>query len=404
MSSTTSEPLLSLLSPHLPNDLQSDNEFTTTYLNRLAALPLESITAAESTDLASASTNITTSLQSLSARSHKALINSSNHLSALPDHTKTFNTAITALSTPSTGTLHTLDSTVSSFTTTYSPDSPALQHRQTTLTLQTQVPTLLDILSLPTLLATSLSQPPLALDLLSHARRLHQTFPTSPLINSIHTECEAHRSTLVTSLLSTLRSGLKLPTAIKTVGYLRRANPDLAQPGAMEALFLVCRLHWILNLFGALGALREAADEEYYARKQGKRVGGQQTERYLKRWIEVFREQSFATVSMFKSIFSDPEELAGEAERKAEEERRSPLPGFILHLIKLLEETLERYLPSVTEPTGRQGLLMQIQYASGSLGRLGSDFALGLAKEEGGEWVEVVEKQREAVGRFEDAA
>jgi len=257
---------------------------------------------------------------------------------------------------------------------------------------------------------------------------------------------------LITSLRS---QNIRLTAAIRTIGWLRRVAPQLdtvstssfqsaaSKPmplvihsigttpptstsplgeGHFGALFLCARLATFLSMTEALSPLRDLADQETAARqarsqqstdqsneassnrpqltrKHSSGVGnaynpalqGQQTERYLKRYIEIFREQSFATISMYRNIFPPEEDEQGIASTQS---RSSPhaapslteslalpsaLQSFPLHLVSLFTETLREYLPNVTDPTARESLLMQVLYAANSLGRLGADFSLVIA-------------------------
>lgn len=191
-------------------------------------------------------------------------------------------------------------------------------------------------------------------------------------------------------------------------------------------------------MLSALEPLRELADQETVrlqdtksevggGKEKSKWEGGQQTERYLKRYIEIFREQSFAIISMYRSIFppatgtGHDEALLkglGREEKKGEEDPLMPLPSalgsFPLELVGMLEDTLKKYLPNVRDRSSRDSLLTQVLYCAGSLGRLGGDFSMILAflssgsededeedKEENEEWVEVIRKHRVLAGRLE---
>jgi hypothetical protein len=201
----------------------------------------------------------------------------------------------------------------------------------------------------------------------------------------------------------------------------------------------------------ALDPLRELADQETLRRTSNdnkskdagdKWSGGQQTERYLKRYIEIFREQSFAIISMYKSIFPSALPLPGsvtqqeepsaetsspplhsissplEQKPPAQDDAVQPLPSalstFPLHLVDLLFETLKKYLSNVQDRASRESLLTQVLYCAGSLGRLGGDFGMMLAlleesedesrseeDEEEDEWVEVMKKHRIQASRLE---
>ena len=279
-----------------------------------------------------------------------------------------------------------------------------------------------------------------------------------------------------TNLIASLRTqGVKLAGAIRAIGWLRRVAPDLDEGGRLGGsdsglgpLFLVCRLANLISMLEALEPLRELADQETQRRlrpsgrqKEGHTEvtssewrGGQQTERYLKRYIEIFREQSFAIISMYKSIFpsshfgpgsapmSEAHELASRTNTKAFrmpartvsndkspghsplQPLPTPLSTFPLYLIQMLTETLRKYLPNVRDRSSRESLLTQVLYCAGSLGRLGGDFSLILASlddvelqegvsdnesaeeplvEDGNQetWVEVVKKHRILAGRLE---
>jgi hypothetical protein len=56
-------------------------------------------------------------------------------------------------------------------------------------------------------------------------------------------------------------------------------------------------------------------------------VRGQQTDRYLKRYIEIFREQSFAIVSLYKNIFnSEPVGFLGPRAHGGDPELQASIP------------------------------------------------------------------------------
>ncbi|KAA8573681.1 hypothetical protein EYC84_005258 [Monilinia fructicola] len=189
-------------------------------------------------------------------------------------------------------------------------------------------------------------------------------------------------------------------------------------------------------MLNALSPLRDLADQESLRliSSSGKTGGskfeaGQQTEKYLKRYIEIFREQSFAIISMFRSIFPPPtnpvtiEGLENSTNKKGDNDLLGPLPSalttFPLQLIGMLEETLKTYLPNVRDKSGRDSLLTQVLYCAGSLGRLGGDFSLMLAgmgskagqekeldedesdDDDEEEWAEVIKKHRVLAGKLE---
>jgi hypothetical protein len=273
----------------------------------------------------------------------------------------------------------------------------------------------------------------------------------------VEQEMKLLTSNLITSLQT---QNVKLASAMRTIGWLRRLAPELDEgmqlsrqsgklnmkkyfgstDGPLGALFLVCRLANLAHMLDALEPLRELADQETNDRAASlngakskphneRSVTGQQTERYLKRYIEIFREQSFGIVSMYKSIFPSAlpapgSEATGEtglSMRFSSTDHQllplpSPLATFPTHLVDMLFETLSKYLPNVQDRTSRDSLMTQVLYCAGSLGRLGGDFGMMLALLEDDdrgdgedisvlgrepEWVEVTKKHRIQASKLE---
>lgn len=486
------DPLYELLIPYFDqqdaqNAARQSNSDTVTssYLSRLTTLPLAALTTSEQQSLAQTSQSVLRSLQALSKRSHKPIISSAEHLSnlrttlpKLGQHAGEISKEIPAL-----------DTAAQRFANKYSKTSEnaLLERRRKAMLLSRNIDRVTDILDLPTLLSTAISASTTpsqatatatsasttanyasALDLHAHIKRLYTLYPNSTLISSLSAQAEVEMKTMTTNLIAGLQAqGIKLAGAMRTIGWLRRVAPELdssygssqkttinignGSEGALGALFLVCRLASLVAMLEALAPLRELADQESARRAEfGKKedrggwAGGQHTERYLKRYIEIFREQSFAVISMYKSIFpsalpfkeagSDLEsdnasqpQSSGEKEEQGDDDNPltplpSPLATFPIHLSDLLFSTLKQYLPNITDTSARQSLLTQVLYCAGSLGRLGADFSLLIAGLEGGwyddddekdildedvegdvgwEWVEVMKKQRVQASRLE---
>ena len=478
-----SDPLYELLAPYFdPPSLRPPpkvhDPVTAKYLNRLSTLPLSSLTTTEPQSLSQTSHTTSLSLQSLSARSNAAIVASVDHLSKLRDTLPALVNNAQTLQDD----IPKLDEQTVAFSTKYSrsAENKVLDRRKKALLMARNVDRLLDILDLPTLLsstialsaahgASSMSSYGSALDLYSHIKRLHLLYQDSELVSSIYKQTEEAMQEMASSLIASLRSqNIKLAAAMRTIGWLRRVAPELDsaagsqgsggnREGTLGALFLVCRLTTLVSMLSALEPLRNLADQETVIRERGTQTrdawsGGQQTERYLKRYIEIFREQSFAIISMFKSIFPSGEGAAAEdlgskfktfGLKSAPQittvgpidDPLLPLPSalstFPLHLVNLLSDTLRKYLPNVRDKSSRESLLTQVLYCAGSLGRLGGDFGLVLTSlvdvddeddenddgdtddgkepegevtikaQDGNEWVEIMRKHRELAGRLE---
>ena len=476
------DPLYELLAPYfdrpestLPRlaTLSSNDSRVTNYLNRLTTLSLPDLTSTEPASLLQAAQSHLRNIQALSKRSHKAIIASSSNLSNL------------SLSLPSLKSqaeeLHDgvpdLESAATNFATKYdrSTENAVLDRRKRAMLLSRNIDRVSDVLDLPTLLSSTVSAAQSssgsssstatsyasALDLHAHIKRLNSLYPQSELIGSISKQADVEIENLTTILITSLQSpSLKVAGAMRTIGWLRRVAPDLAdddhggtkpqatstrsfnaatstasEDGALGSVFLVCRLHTLHTTLRTLEPLRDLADQETARRKQGvtskllkQQVSasalGSQSERYLKRYIEIFREQSFNIISMYKSIFPAglPTPESRYSENKSETSKASltlpiPLASFALHLVNMLTTVLQEYMPNITDKQARESLLTQVLYCAGSLGRLGADFGMMIALLENEkrseshvdsgtdttdpEWVQVMKKHRIQASRLE---
>lgn len=438
------DPLLDLLSPHLQTPIQND-AITSQYLNRLSTLSLQNLQTTEPQSLAQSSHSTLLSLQALSNRSHRTFITSADNLSTLRSSIP----QLTSEAKDLRDALPKLDEAAVGFSTKYSKitDNAGLGRRKKAMQLTRNVDRLSDILELPSLLSTAVSAASAnsgagaasttyssALDLHAHIKRLQTLYPDSPLIQDVASQAEEAMKEMTSNLIAGLRNqNLRLAAGMRTVGWLRRVAPDLETlqiegasgngEGALGAIFLICRLAHLVSTLEALDPLRELADQETQRRTNRKEQsdswsGGQQTDRYLKRYIEIFREQSFAIVSLYKNIFaaeqseSDSQATGArgsDSQPKSQDplqNRPSALTTFPMHLVQLLTDTMRTYLPNVRDKSSRESLLTQLLYCAASLGRLGGDFGMVLTELSGEEdieyeWEEVMRKHRALAGRLE---
>ena len=456
-------PIVSILSPK--------DAATTSYLSRLTTLSLSDLASTESASLLQSAQWHIRNLQALSKRSHKAVIASSSHLTdlasllpALGKQADELNEEIPELETVATDFARKYDR---------STENAVLDRRKRAMLLSRNVDRVSDVLDLPTLVSSTVSAAQTsststssmatsyasALDLHAHIKRFNALYPQSELVAGISKQAEAEIQNLTSILITSLQSqNLKLAAAMRTIGWLRRVAPDLADDGytaakppslstrilnlssntaspdgALESLFLVCRLRTLHQTLGALEPLRDLADQETTRRKQGTHAKliaqgvqmsslGSQSERYLKRYIEIFREQSFNIISMYKSIFPsglpNPEGGNDESSNGSADPLLllpSALTSFALHLVDMLTDTLRAYMPNVADRQSRESLLTQVLYCAGSLGRQGADFGMMIAllEEELNveavheavhgepEWVQVMQKHRVQASRLE---
>jgi hypothetical protein len=390
------------------------------YLAHIGGLTVQSLEA-EGASLAQTSHSLHVSFQTLSKKSYDPIIRAVNHHDVLRRSLPTLGREFSKLHTS----IPRLDSEVVRFSTAFNKSSShkIVTKRRRDLLLLQNIERLVDVLEIPTLLSTAVTSGPTshssALDLNSQVRRLHSLYPDSGLISSVLEEADSIIYALAHDLVVHLGSpGLKLAPAIRTTSLLRRVLPEMvpfstkgAQEQTLGFLFLLRRTATLSMMLDALEPLRSLADSEKSTllalENKVSWSGGHHTERYLKRHVEVFREHSFAIISMFKSVFV-PQSID-------EADPLEPMPPglstLVLHLVDMLLGPIDCYLPVIRDQGSRDSILTQVLYCAGSLGRLGGDFGLllfSIGTREGPtaaeqEWVEVARRHRLLTGRLESA-
>ena len=465
------DPLYELLIPYFDArdaapDAAPDAAVANAYLARLTTLPLDALGSSEQQSLSQSSQAILRALQALSKRSHRPIISSTDHLRHLARTLPHIGHHVATVHAE----LPQLETAAQNFSQKYArgAENAILDRRRKAMLLSRNMDRVADVLDLPTLLSSAISSSTAAthtaasaatanasyasaLDLHAHIKRLHALYPNSPLVSSLTMQAEHEMKTMTTNLITSLQTqGIKLAGAMRTIGWLRRVAPELDESwstkqaaigsgeGTLGALFLVCRLLCLESILEALSPLRDLADQETSKRLSNPAkaidsgwAAGQKTEKYLKKYLEVFREQSFAIISMYKSIFPSalPAPGSDDAPPPVKPADTSnplqPIPSalatFPLHLVEMLFDTLRTYLPNVQDRSARDSLLTQVLYCAGSLGRLGADFGMMIALLEEDlraelqaadgedtteedveeEWVDVMKKHRVQASRLE---
>ncbi|QIW97308.1 hypothetical protein AMS68_002826 [Peltaster fructicola] len=378
------------------SNVVNDDANTAAYLARLSTLSLADLTNNEPASLTQSTQSHIRNLQALSKRSQKAIITSSEHLESLTTILPSFVRQSKELR----DNLPALETKAADFATKYerSTENAVLDRRKRALLLSRNADRVSDVLELPSLLASSVASAQAvaagstataaasysaALDLSAHVKRLSTLYSQSTIVSEISRQAEAEIQNLRTILITSLQhSSLKLAAAMRTIGWLRRVAPELSDEGGrtaaqavsvvnhestdggLAALFLICRLRTLHQTLDALEPLRDLADQESRRRTSGAKKSnqdsalGSQSERYLKRYIEIFREQSFNIISMYRSIF--PNGLPGsEAGEQTDSDEPllllpSPIVSFATHLVELLGATLKLYMPNVGDKSARE--------------------------------------------------
>ncbi|KAF9511045.1 hypothetical protein BS47DRAFT_1383654 [Hydnum rufescens UP504] len=231
---------------------------------------------------------------------------------------------------------------------------------------------LLDVLELPQLLATCVQSGYYAeaLDLVGHfERNLLAVLPQTALLDSVHASVLGSMQSLLNQLLHQLRAPAKLPVLFKTVNLLRRM--DVLSEDQLAVAFIQGRAANLEDAFDrATGTERHRQEDPA---------------RYLRKWIEVFREGVYDLVTQYSSIFL-PLPAPTSVTALSPQSQLSPAmlrsflttctSAFLTRLLTLLRTTL-REIPAV-DMSSVSSLITQLAYCASSFGRIGLDFRAAL--------------------------
>ncbi|KAI9276512.1 oligomeric Golgi complex subunit 8 [Sporodiniella umbellata] len=186
------------------------------------------------------------------------------------------------------------------------------------------------------------------MDLASHVRLLSVRYPLS-VISSIQQQVQTCFDLMLIQLLSHLRKPIRLAAAMNAVGFLRRMD-IFESENELRMVFLRCRHDFLQQ---KLIRIKRDMSEDPKQRSQN-------ASEYLKKFIDVIREQMFEIGTQYIWIFPH--------------EQGPLLSDYMVNLIEDIRMTLNIYLPMVEDESSKSSLLTQFEYCSMSLGRIGLDF------------------------------
>ncbi|KAI0801452.1 Dor1-domain-containing protein [Fomes fomentarius] len=335
------------------------------YIAHLTTLSLPELEA-EPTELASSSAQLTNALTTLCYTSYPTFL-------SLHNTTSTLSSSLDALSSSLTSLLATLPNLESSART-FAQDSRTLlsSRRKAALVLEHH-DKLHDVLSLPILLETSVRNHNYAdaLLLAQHASTLSTRFPTNPLVQSVKADCDARVHSMLAQLLRVLHEQAKLPALFRAVGFLRKMNV-LSEP-ELALAFLSGRS---THLDGTLRAVEVEKGTGGAGSTQREREREREDQaRYLKRYVDAWREGVHDVVTQYTTIFLD----RPQGSEPASSELHVLLTTFTTLHVRRLLDLLRDTLPLVADPSLLNSLLTQLTYCATSFARVGMDFRSALA-------------------------
>lgn len=244
-----------------------------------------------------------------------------------------------------------------------------------------------------------------ALDVAGVAARLHVRYPQSQLVLQIQNEVNRSMEGLKVTLYRSLRETSKLSILTKAVGHLRKLTSDNAQ---LEQDFIEAR--WLF------------IQDQWQAIPESTKTGQPYT--YLKRVIEIHREQVFAVISAVNTVFrfdkntSNVSRSVGDLAEKTMETNAKTntnvntntntntrdnynISQFTRKSILALFTMLKSQAPLIKNPSERTSLWLQLAFCSSSLGRVGADFWDLLDEEimSKQEWYDARQNQQEMASR-----
>ena len=313
------------------------------YLNDIPTLSLQDLVR-EPSVLASEAALLTTELTSLCHREYPTFLHV--HSTA-----KTLAASFDSLSSSQSSFLSILpdlDASCRTFTVTA---RPILAERNKAALVLENHDKLMDILEIPQLIDTCVRNGAYqdASDLASHTTDLAKRFVDVPIIRSVEEEVKHSIRMMMAQLLTVLREPVKLPALHTAVKFLRKMGPWTEEE--LAVIFLASRNAHLDSAFATLE--RDLADPS----------------RYIRKYVEAFRENVHDVVNQYSTIFLDPSSPSQDPRKL-----RQFLLLFAQDKIDTLLHRLDTHLPQVEDATSLTSLLTQLTYCSQSFSRIGLDF------------------------------
>lgn len=314
------------------------------YLTYLTSLPLPSLLTEPQT-LNNEINTLTSQLTDLCTSEYSTFLSLHSTSSTLSDCLSSFSSSLDSLLES----IPTLESETQLFAS--STKTIQSQRRKAALILE-QHDKLLDILQIPQLIDTCVRNGYYseAMDLSAHTSSLLARFPTIPVVVDVAAEAEHSIRLMSSQLLVLLREPAKLPGLFKAVNFLRRMGTLNEEELALA--FLTSRAMYLEGVFSSIDSQRT------------------DPARYLRRYVDAFREGLYDIVTQYTSIF---------LERVSEDVE---LHATLLHSLQIYTHThilqlmalLNRMVPQIEDPTSLTSLLTQLTYCATSFSRIGLDF------------------------------
>ncbi|CAG8717866.1 18643_t:CDS:1 [Racocetra persica] len=372
------EILLAFLSDSLPaqKDLVN-NDWCKDYLNRLTSLSLESLKH-EPMLVDDEQSKIQKELAELSFREYKSCIHANACSTEINSSLDNLNLHLSTL----TSTIPLLENSCTSF---LQQTNQIIQQRGKINTILECHDNLLEILDIPQLIDTCVRNGLYseAMDLSAHVARLVSRYSTIPLIQHIERDVKQTMQLMLSKLITLLSQPIKLPSCLKVIGYLRRM--EAFDEAELRLVFLLSRDAYLRSLICTID--NEKKDPVYY----------------LKKYIDIFRENFFDIVTQYRSIFSDEggalastplysslmmpptpsspwisssslSDINTNSLGRRTMTAATAISDYTIHILGQLTSVLAEFTPLISDTSSLSSILTQLMYCGMSLGRVGVDF------------------------------
>ncbi|KAG8871077.1 hypothetical protein FRB97_009101 [Tulasnella sp. 331] len=321
-----------------------------TYLSHLTALSLPQLLQEPAT-LASEASFLTSELTNLCHSQYATFLSLHDASTALSTSFASFSSSLSAL----VGAVPNLEAQCNSF----AQETRTLRsERRKVTTVLEHHEKLLDILEIPQLIDTCVKNGYYqeALDLAAHTKSLVKEFPTISIVRSVEAEVATSINQMHSQLLHLLQEPAKLPALFKAVNFLRRMG--VLDEEELALVFLTSRGAYMQGLFEVI-----------------ERERTMDAARFLKKWIDLWREGLYDVVTQFTSIFLERPQPASHSPTQHHPSNLRPfLVAFTHTFIQKLLNILSIIVPTISDSPALSSLLTQLSYCSASFGRIGLDF------------------------------
>ncbi|KAI8601832.1 Dor1-like family-domain-containing protein, partial [Dissophora ornata] len=246
--------------------------------------------------------------------------------------------------------------TLSGFSTKKAP--PILERQNVYASILATHSQLLEVLEIPLLMETCVRNGYYneALELASHVQRLVGRYPGIEIIEEIEMKVAQGREMMLVQLLAQLREPIKLPVALRIIGFLRRIGKDETP---LKMLFLKSRGLYMNHQLSKI------------PHHKGDSFG------YLKKYIDVTRECLFDIMAYYKSIFATLATDYPQQQQTFEKQHcwttDNLLADFVTYRTQTLLHILRAHIPQIHDTSALSSILTQLMYFGANMAKIGFD-------------------------------